>query len=98
MTRTEVVVAHTTAMLAQNNVILVQIQSHLGLPMISQSVLAQASSDHPLVDPIASTHPEPPAASLGLLAVVAVVDTPPASSVAPQPTQDEDDIPPAAHH
>ena len=44
MTPTEVVVAQTTSLLAQNHTILVQMQSHLGLPPISPSVPAQASS------------------------------------------------------
>ena len=39
--------SRTEAALAQNQAILVQIQSHLGLPLISPSVPAQASSVHP---------------------------------------------------
>ena len=50
LTQTEAVVAQTSAMLAHNQVILVQIQSHLGLPPISPSVPAQASSIHPPVE------------------------------------------------
>ena len=48
MTRTE-------AALAQNQAILVQIQSHLGLPPISPSVPVQASSIHPPSVPAPST-------------------------------------------
>ena len=90
MTHTEAAVAQTIAMLAKNNAILVQIQSHLGLPQIPSTMPAQVSLDHP-----PPAHPAPPITSLDILLAV---DTPPASSVAPQPTRDEDDIPPVAHH
>ena len=79
--------------LAQNQAILVQIQSHLGLPLISTSVPAQASSVHPPSVPTPSTQPAP-ADSLDVLAVAAVATT---SPVAPQPAQDEDDLPLATH-
>ena len=51
MIRTEVAVAQTKAILTQNQAIIVQIQSYLGLPPISPSVPAQASSIHPLLVP-----------------------------------------------
>ena len=97
MTHTESAVSRTNAMLAQNHAILVQIQSHLGLPPISPSVPAQASSVHPPAEPTPSAQLAP-AASLNLLAAAAVAAIPPATPVAPQPAQDEDDLPPAAHH
>ena len=87
---------HTQAALAQNQAILVHIQSHLGLPLISPSMPAQASSVHPPSIPTPSTQPAP-AAPLNLLAAVAVAATLPATPAAPQPTQDEDDLPPATH-
>ena len=96
--------ARTKAVLAQNNAILMQIQSHLGLPHISPSpsVPAHASPAHP---PAAAAlgYPAPPTASLDLLVVAAVVasspaaPSPPVSSATAQPTQDEVDIPPTAH-
>ena len=117
MARVEPAIAHTTNILTQNNVILLQIQNHLGLPQTSPSVPAQASSaptaattpGHPAQASSAPTtvaapgHPTQPAASLDLLASVAAVDTSPvapshpASSVAAQPTHDDDDIPLAVH-
>ena len=78
---------HIEAAMAQNQAILMQIQSHLGLPQISPSVLAQASSVPPPTEPA-------PATPLDLLAAVAVDATPP---IVPQPAQDEDDIPSATH-
>ena len=60
MTRTEAAVAQTTSLLEQNHAILMKIQSHLGLPPISPSVPAQASSDHP---PATATTDSPPASS-----------------------------------
>ena len=78
---------HIEATMAQNQAILIQIQSHLGLPPISPSVPAQASSVPPPKELA-------PAASLDLLAAVIVAASPP---VVPQPAQDEDDLPPAAH-
>ena len=83
MTRTKAVVAQTTALLSQNHAILVQIQSHLGLPPISPPVPTHASSVHPPSKLAAPTHPAPPAALLDLLAATAVADTPPVSSTAP---------------
>ena len=88
---------NTETAIAQNHAILVQIQSHLGLPPISPSIPAQASSDHPPVAPPTATHPAPSTASLNMLAASAA-DSPPASSAAPQPAQVKDDIPPAVHH
>ena len=76
---------HTEAALAQNQAILVHIQSHLGLPLISPSMPVQASSVHPLSIPTPSTQPAP-AAPLNLLAVAVVAATPPATPAAPQPT------------
>ena len=70
-----------------------QIQNHLGLPLISISVPAQASSVHPPSVPTPSTQPAL-VDSLNVLAAAAVAATPPA---APQPAQDEDDLPPATH-
>ena len=84
----------TEAALAQNQVILMQIQSHLGLFPISPPVSAQASSVHPPSVPPAQPAP---AAPLDLLAVAIVAATPPATPAAPQPAQDEDDLPPATH-
>ena len=73
---------HIETATAQNHAILMQIQSHLGLPPISPSVPAQASSDHPP----AATHLAPLIASLDMLAAAAA-DSPPASLVAPQPAR-----------
>ena len=78
MTRTETAIAN-------NHSILVQIQSHLGLPPISPSVPTQASSNQPPAMPAAATHPAPTTASLDMLAAAAE-DSPLASSEAPQPT------------
>ena len=86
--------SRTEAALAQNQAILVQIQSHLGLPPISPLVPAQASLVHPPSVP--PTQPTP-AAPLDLLAAAAVVATPPATPVVSQSAQDEDDLPPATH-
>ena len=64
-----------------------QIQSHLGLPPISPSLLAQAYSVHPPAELASSTQPAP-IASLDLLVAAVVAATP----VAPHPAQDEDVI------
>ena len=88
---------HTETVIAQNHIILVQIQSHLGLPPISPSVPAQASLDHSPVAPAAATHQTPSTASLNILTTT-VADSPPTSSAAAQLAQAEDDIPPAAHY
>ena len=80
----------TEATLSQNQAILVQIQSHLGLPPISTSVPAQASLVHPPTVPAPSAQPAS-ADSLDVLAATTVATTPP---TAPQPTQNEDDLPP----
>ena len=88
---------HTEATLAQNQAILMQIQSHLGLPQISPSVPAQASSVHPPSIPAPSAQPAPIAPLDLLVASVAVAAPPPATPAAPQPAQDEDDLPPATH-
>ena len=93
MARTEVTVAQTTAMLTQNNAILMQIQSQLGLPQIPSSVPTQAFPAHP-----PAAHLAPPAASLDILAAATSVDTPLASSAAPQPARDKDDIQLPTHH
>ena len=87
----------TDTAIAQNHAILMQIQSHLGPPPISPSVLAQATSGHPPAAPVAATHPTPFTTSLDMLAAEAA-DSPLASSAAPQPAQVEDDILLAAHH
>ena len=73
-----------------------QIQSHLGLPQISPSVPAQAFSVHPPLVSTPSAQPVP-VAPLDLLAVAAVAVTPLTTLAAPQPAQDEDDLPPATH-
>ena len=96
MTRAEDAIAQTIDMLTQNNAILVQIQSHLGLPSISSSVPPQAYLSSSPVEPVALTHPTPTVASLDLLA--ATVDASLTSLAAPQPALDEDDIPLGAHH
>ena len=84
----------TEATLTQNQAILMQIQSHPGLPPISPSVPAKASSVHP-----PSSTPVQPAlaAPLDLLATTVVAATSPVTPAAPQPAQDEDDLPPATH-
>ena len=78
--------AQTSAILAHNQAILMQIQSHLGLPTTSPYVPARSVA----VPPIAGPTPPPPAStdSLDVLATAAVASTPP---VAPQPVQAEDD-------
>ena len=96
VTRAEDAIAQTVDMLAQNNAILVQIQSHLGLPSISPSVPPQAYLSSSPAEPTTPTHPAPTTASLNLLVVA--VDASPTSSAAPHPALDEDDIPLAAHH
>ena len=80
MVRIEAAVAQTTTMLAQNNAILMQIKSHLGLPQIPSLVPTQASLTHP-----PTTHLASPSVSLDILTVAAAVDPPPTSSTAPQP-------------
>ena len=82
--------AQNSAILAQNQVILMQIQSHLGLPSISPYVAASAASAPSSAGPV-PTPQLAPTNSLDVLAVAAVVATPPA---APQPVQDEDDSSP----
>ena len=76
---------HIEAAMAQNQAILMPIQSHLGLPPISPSVPAKASS----VPPPAGLAPIAP---LDLLAAIAVTAT---LLVAPHHVQGEDDSPPA---
>ena len=78
--------AQTSAILAQNQAILMQIQSQLGLPAISPYVLAQAIS---ALTPAGPVPPPPlaPADSLDVLPAVGVVATPP---TAPQFVQAED--------
>ena len=79
--------AQTSAILAQNQAILMQIQSHLGLPTISPYVPAHVFSTPTPVGP--APLPPVPADPLDVLAVAA---TPP---VAPQPVQAEDASSPA---
>ena len=81
----------TEAVVAQSQAILMQLQSHLGLPAISPHAPAQAST----IPPPARSAPPPsaPADSLDVLAAAAASATPPA---APQPAQAEDDSSPAA--
>ena len=98
LARVEVAATQTTVLLAQNHAILMLIHSHLGLTPISPPVPAQASSIHPPIEPETATYLAPPTTSLDLLAAATVADTPLVSSAALQPTQDEDDIPPVAHH
>ena len=74
----------TEAADAQNHVILVQIQSPLGLPLISPSVPAQASSVHRPSVPAPFAQPAL-VAPLDLLAAAPVAATHPATPVAPQP-------------
>ena len=74
----------TEAALTQNQAILVQIQSHLGLPPISPSVPAQASSVHSPSVPTPSTQPAP-VAHLDLLAAAIVAAPPLTTPAAPQP-------------
>ena len=75
---------HTEDTLSQNQAILMQIQSHLGLPPISPSVPAQASSVHPPSVQAPSSQPGP-VAPFNLLAATTVTATPPAKPTAPQP-------------
>ena len=88
--------AHISAILAQNQAILMQIQSRLGLPPISPFMLAQASLVPPPAEPVPTAQPAL-VASLDLLAATTVAATPLATLVAPQPAQGEDDLPPATH-
>ena len=85
--------AQTSAILAQNQAILMQLQSHQGLPVVSPYVPAQASATPP---PIGSAPPlsvlGSVADSLDVMAAVTASATPP---TAPQPVQDEDDSSPA---
>ena len=67
-----------------------QIQSHLGLPVISPYVPAQAFSAPTPAGP--APPPPAPVAPLDVLVVVAIAATPPA---APQPFQAEDTSSPA---
>ena len=78
--------AHTSAIVAQNQAILMQLQSHMGLPVVSPYVPAQASATPP---PAGST-PQPlaPTDPLDVLAAAVASATPPA---APQHVQAEDD-------
>ena len=94
--------SNTEAVVAQNNAILIQIQSHQGLPHIPHTspTPTHASTGPPPIAAVAPGHTTPPAASLDILvaaATVAVPPSPPVSSAAAQPTKVEDDIPPAAH-
>ena len=84
--------------IAHNHAILMQIQSHLGLSPISPTVPAQASSDHPLEEPEATTHLAPITTSLDMLAVAVATDSPPASLVASQSAHAEDGSPTVDHH
>ena len=79
--------AQTSAILAQNQAIIMQIQSHLGLPTISPYVPTQAFSA-----PTPAGPAPPPPAPADPLDVLAVVATLPA---APQPVQVEDASSPA---
>ena len=88
MTRTEAAMAQTSTNLTQNQAILMQIQSHLGLPTISPYVPAQTV---PAPTPAEPVQPPPPAPT-GSLVILAVAATPPA---APQPIQTEDASSPA---
>ena len=81
-TSTSLMAAHTTfvermipleAAVGQNHAILVQMQSHLGLPPFSPLVPTQAFS-------------------------IAAADFLPAHPATPQPSTDEDGLPPATHH
>ena len=67
---------HTEAVIAHNQAIILQIQSHLGLPPISQSVSAQASSVPPPAKPTPTTQADP-TVSLDLLETTAVATMPP---------------------
>ena len=91
MTHTKDAMAQTNAILAQNQAIHMQIQSHMGLHAISPYVFAQAVS---ALTPVGPVPPSPPAptSSLAVLAVVAVATTPPTE---PQPVQTEDTSSPA---
>ena len=86
MTRTEAVVAQTSAILTQNKAILMQLQSHMGLPVVSPYVPAQASATPP---PTGSAPPPPtPTDPLDVLVAAATSATPPE---APQHVQAKDD-------
>ena len=85
MTRTQATMTQISAILAQNQTILMQIQSHLGLPVISPYVPAHAFSAHPPAKP--APPPPAPAPSLDVLAAAAIAVAP---LVAPQPVQTED--------
>ena len=74
---------HTEAALEQNQTILVQIQSHLGLPPTSLSVPAQASSVHP---PSASPAQLALTDLLNMLVAVTIAATPPVTPAEPQLT------------
>ena len=85
MTGTEASMTQTSTILAQNQAILIQIQSHLGLPAISPYVPAQAFSTP---TPAGPTPPPPtPIDPMDVLAAAAVAATPPAAH---QPIQAED--------
>ena len=80
------------AAVAQHQTILMQLQSHLGLPVVSLHAPAQASATPP---PIGSAPPpSAPTDPLDVLAAAAASTTPPA---APQPIQAEDDSSSAIH-
>ena len=83
MTRTEAAMAHTSAILTQNQAILMQIKRHLGLPAISPYVPAQNVPTPTPARPV----PPPPPAPAGSLVVLAIAATP---FAAPQPSQIED--------
>ena len=74
----------TEDVVAQSQAILMQLQSHLGLPAVSLHTPAQASGTPPLVG--SAPPPSSPTDSLDVLAAAA----------APQPAQAEDDSSPAA--
>ena len=80
MARIEAAMAQTSAILAQDKAILMQLQSHMGLPVVSPYVLAQAYA----TPPPAGSAPPPlaPADPLDVLAAAAASTTPPAT---PQP-------------
>ena len=78
LTRTEVAMAQTSAILSHNQAILMQIQSHMGLPAISLYVPAQAAPAPPSTGPVPTPQPAP-ADSFDVLAAAAVAATPPAA-------------------
>ena len=77
MTRTEKAMAQTSAILAHNEVILMQLQSHQGLPAVSPYVPSQAVATPP------TTGSDPPPSALAnpldVLAAAVASTTPPAA-------------------